>query len=561
MKRRYKTNGIKELGVLVLVFITLAMTSALRKSPVADEAAHHVPTGYVFLKTGDFVYATDSPPLARCIAALPLLILDIELPDDRDFWARDDRAEFSKEFLYKLNRSSVDRIILLARIPIILLGVFGGCFLFWWVKKQYDPLVAVIAATFYFLSPNILAHARFATTDMAVTVFMACAVFLFWDFLQDQNNKNAIVAGIFLALAMLSKYSAILLAPVYLVIFSIFSLYDKKNRAASKISLLFVFFGTTLLVLWAGYSFEFRPFLEGVLRAEDKVILFQNFLNNVTPFLSSENSQKLTNMLFTCPVPLGSYILGILGVLKHGAEGTSTFFMGSGGLSGNPWYYVVGFLIKTPIPIIILFFAGMVRTVLGKTKNKSLNIYLMAVIIVFFTAASAAKLQLGLRYILPVYPFIFIVAAVVLSGMFRHSRFTKMAGSLLMIWFFIIQIFIWPDYLSYFNETIGGPDNGHKYLRDSNIDWGQDLPALKQYMNANNVEWVYLNYFGVADPTYYGIAHKPMPQLEKQYPPEGVYAISVNYLDENMWNGYVHPIAKAGYSIFIYDNRKGGNTE
>lgn len=204
--------------VLIIAFVSLAITSMSQKSLTCDESAHHIPTGYVFLKTGDFVYATDSPPLARYLVGLPMLFMDIDLPEDRSFWAREDRAEFSREFLYELNRKHVSNIIFWGRIPIVILGVFGGIFIFIWVRKKYDDVTACITALFYFLSPNILAHARLATTDMVATVFIVCSVLLFWDMLTRPGIKTVFWAGVFFALAMLSKYSALLLSPFYVIV-------------------------------------------------------------------------------------------------------------------------------------------------------------------------------------------------------------------------------------------------------------------------------------------------------------------------------------------------------
>ena len=127
-------------AILIVVFIVLAITSALNKSLTCDEAAHHIPPGYVFLTKGDFVFATDSPPLARFIAAFPMLFMDINLPENREFWARDDRADFSKEFLYKLNRDYVEKITFWGRFGITLVAAFGGVFLFfryWGERVKY----------------------------------------------------------------------------------------------------------------------------------------------------------------------------------------------------------------------------------------------------------------------------------------------------------------------------------------------------------------------------------------------------------------------------------------
>lgn len=551
-------NDILILFVLAAVFIVLCITSITRKSPVADEAAHHVPTGYVFLKTGDFVYATDSPVLARYIAAFPLLFMDVKLPLERSFWARDDRAEFSREFLYDLNRNIVDRIIIFARIPMIALGAFGGIFLFFWTKRHYGSQVAILTSIFYFLSPNILAHSRFATTDIAATVFIMCSVLTFWDLLQDPRYKQALVAGAFLGLAMLAKYSALLLLPAYFVLafVALTARALSREEKSGNVFLMFLFcLFTSFLLLWAGYAFEFKPFLQDALRPDEKVEFFRSFLHRAFPLAGEEFIGKWTSALYTVPIPLRSYALGVMGVLKHGAEGARTFFMGTWSHNGHPAYYVLAFLLKTPIPIIISFFIGIITSLKNKS-NRLLSAYLMLIVIFFTVMASRSNLQLGLRYILPVYPFIFVISALGLEIFFHSGQLKKMMGVVLVLWLCLVQIFIWPDYLSYFNISVGGPRGGYKYLRDSNLDWGQDLPAVKDYMDDERIEYVKMDYFGEGDPSYYDIEFKNISKREKETPGKFVYAISVHHLNGYAWTSKENPDARAGYSIHIYDFRK-----
>lgn len=532
---------------LALVFTALAVSSLSIKSPVCDESAHHVPVGYVFLKTGDFTFATDSPVLARYIGAFPLLFMNVQLPLERTFWARDDRAEFSREFLYSLNRNISERIIFMARLPMVLLAVFGGLYLFFWVRKNYDEVTALFAAFFYFLSPNILAHARFATTDIGAAVFIMCSVLSFWSFLKSFGNKEAVISGVFLGLALMTKYSALLLLPAYLITLIV----KGKGRG---FAVFFLVLAVSFIVLWAGYAFEFKPFLQGVLREGPKVELFRSIITQINPSASEETIENYVQYLYTMPIPLSSYLLGVIGVLKHGAEGAATYFLGEWGSKGNPLYYLVGFLIKTPLPVIISFVAGTVLT-LRKEKLRPLGLYLLFIIFLFAIMASRANLQIGMRYLLPVYPLVFIIASIFIVELFRSKLIYKVIGAALIVWSILVQILIWPHYLSYFNEFAGGPDNGWKYLRDSNIDWGQDLKAVKGYMQENDVDEITLSYYGEADPSLYNIDFRHIPPEEVKTPSKTAYAVSVQNLDNVKWTRDYEPTEKAGYSIFIYDFR------
>lgn len=545
---------------LAVLFAALSVTSFLRKSPTCDETGHHIASGYVFLTKGDFAFSTEVPPLSRYIMALPLLSLDLKMLDDKAFWAREDRSEFSREFIYGINREKAGSIVILSRITMVITGIFGGVFLFLWVKKHYGSLIATVSAALFFSSPNIIAHSSLATTDIMATVFIMCSVMYFWDFFEKPNTLRAIISGLLMALALLSKFTAIFLIPVYILITTAAHIrgYRKIGTIHPKngLSLLFfVMLPAAFIFLWAGYLFEFRPLLDGVMRPEDKEVFFLEVVRRMFPGSAESFTQSARNFLYHVPVPLSSFMMGIAGIIRHSAEGSKNFFMGTWSDKGHPFYYIVTFFIKTPLPVIIGFLTGAVVILKDRTKA-ALNLYLLSFAVLFFVVASRSNLQLGLRYVLPAYPLIFVISALGISYLLKLGHMFKAVGVALLLWMAALHFFIWPDYLSYFNETIGGPERGYLYLRDSNIDWGQDLPALKKYMDENGIDEIKLAYFGTADPSYYGIKYGPIGGMDEALPKGSVYAVSVQYFDDEKWKRYGKPSALAGKSIFIYDMRE-----
>jgi hypothetical protein len=148
-----------------------------------------------------------------------------------------------------------------------------------------------------------------------------------------------------------------------------------------------------------------------------------------------------------------------------------------------------------------------------------------------------------------------------------------MPAFLLSAWLMLANLLIYPDYLAYFNLLAGGADNGWHSLVDSNLDWGQDIDDLAPWMAKNGVDKVWLSYFGEARPDYYGINYNGLdsypprlmnPQARPFYkakPAPGVYAISATNLqgvhfadhDQFAWFREREPLAKLGYSIFLYE--------
>ena len=216
--------------------------------------------------------------------------------------------------------------------------------------------------------------------------------------------------------------------------------------------------------------------------------------------------------------------------------------------------------------------------------NQSLP-FLIAAAGFYFAESVSSHLNIGQRHLLPMSPFLYVLAG---SLALEWARFQRPARTvmavLVLLWivvssqivFFPLNHRMWqkvaPHYLAYFNELAGGPGNGYKQLVDSNLDWGQDLKSLKLWLDEKKItEPIYLCYFGMADPRYYGILHFNLPggcPFEPQQhfdvlKPGGLIAISATNLqgvyfsqaDRDAWKRILEhsaPVDTIGYSIFIY---------
>jgi len=540
--------------ILIFIFCLLAISSMLQKSGTCDEIAHHIPVGYLLLTKWDFKMDTSQPPLPRYISALPLkLFMQLNIPQKRSDWRIEDRSSFGRDFFFKYNENP-RKILFFSRTMVAIIALLCGLLLFIWTKKLYGQNCALLALFFYSLSPNILAHARLATTDMITTFFMLLCFYVFWLFIKKHSIKHAILVGICLGIAQLSKFTLILLYPLFLVLSGLKLIGMESEEKKIFVKYILISFVISILILWAGYRFDLDPILKNAMRVEEKLVIAYNLFSRLFP-QSGNLSQAVDIILLRTPCPLGAWILGILGFLRHGYEGHGQFFCGNWTSHGNPLYFIVAFLIKTPIPAIVLFFAGLTIGIRKKLRYKEW--FLAFPVALLFTIASFSKLQLGLRYILPIYPFIFIIISKASNHLLKERLPIKIIAITLLIWYAVSSLSIYPDYLSYFNESIGGPDNGYKYLRDSNIDWGQDLPSLSAYLKNNKIDEVVLEYFGQDDPHFYGINFSNFSLDDYNNPSNKVYAISAHYLEHARWTKEYNPTQRAGRSIFIYDFRRG----
>ena len=236
-------------------------------------------------------------------------------------------------------------------------------------------------------------------------------------------------------------------------------------------------------------------------------------------------------------------------------------------------YFPVAFIVKTPLPTLVLLVVALVSWGLRPSRRRTLLVLLIPPLL-YFLAAMWSKLNIGLRHILPIYPFIFVVVGAIAAELWT-SKTTVKRGFLIVLacWYVWSSAMIYPHYLVYFNELAGGPANGHRVLIDSNLDWGQDLKGLKRWMDRHGQTSIQLHYFGSIYPEYYGIQafHLPgssgalqSPQHEKNFHLPEYLAISVNRLfGKNVFINQAQkrfidsyklgqPIDHIGYSILIY---------
>lgn len=576
-EQNLKMNQKQYLFLLLLLFLIFvqAISSIRLKSATVDEVTH-LPAGYSYLKTGDFRMGRENPVLIKLISGTPLLFFDLKIPTDHPSWRQLDQYAFGGQFLYHSNKNG-DRILFWGRMPIILLSILLAYFVFRWAKELFGINAGLLALFLYIFEPNILAHSVLATTDLGVAVFSFIALYYFWKFIRESRPKNLILAGFTFGLAQASKFSAILLVPIYLllILMRIFSanevtssvkLFRRLSPAKSRIQKSYVLFASLLsifliafLVIFASYGFQIKP----VLSPDDPLGKHTKALHQLLPRNNKVVNRGVYFFLERFPIPAADWFRGQASQILHSREGHSAFLMGMYSEKGWWYYYLVAFLIKTPIPLLVLLIIAI--WLFGKSKEKKMEdeYFLIVPIAVMFAASFFNRIAIGLRYLLPVYPFLFVFTSR-LAGvrLKRQTLFIVMVG-ILSLWYIFSSLSIYPHYLAYFNEFVGGPNNGYKYLVDSNLDWGQDLKGLAKYVEERKIKEVKLSYFGTASPNYYQIPYQLVTEKEMHKYTPGIYAISATNLQNALvvdktrfdWFKKYQPVDKIGYSIFIYDIR------
>ncbi len=551
------------------LYVSLAVTSMRSQSATFDEGTH-LPSGYTYLALGDHRLNPEQPPLVKLLAAAPLLPLAPIFKTDDLAWAEARQWELGRRFLYRWNDART--LLFRGRLPVVMLGAALGLTVFAWGRRHFGTPAAALGFFLCVLSPDVLAHGQLVTTDLGVALFTLLAVALYERATARISPVRVILAGLAVGGALATKFSALVLLPILVALSVVVVLSSKavldhrgapvEGRRARVVQVLLVLLAMSLvalLFLWATYGFSSRMSPDPA--AESKA------LAALAP-PTSRGGQIAAAVGKTRLLP-EAYVRGLVFVLDN-AQGRSTFLMGRLSPTGFPHYFLATFLLKTPIPLLVLLVAAALVAPRAPARTAA---FLWIPVIVYGVVAVTSRLQIGHRHLLPLYPFLFLAAgrAVALLAL-RPAR--AKAGALVLgalcAWYAVGTLRLHPHYLAYFNEIAGGPARGYRYLVDSNLDWGQDLPALKAWMDARGIERIKLSYFGSADPGYYGIDADYLPgymsprpsRVTREVRPGDVVAVSATnlqgvYLDEAdrpLMERFRsrRPVGRAGYSIFIY---------
>lgn len=537
--------------VLVAVFIALALLISMKKSNTWDEPAHMM-AGHAYLAEGmDYLSPLNHPVTGRMLPALlPYLLLDLAFDPD----VKPEGAPGSNFFSYALDflHEGGKAHLVLGRLMNILLGALLGAYVYVWSRALWGWWGGTFSLLLYALSPNVLAHSSLATTDMPITAFFFISVFYLWSLgTRGVMPVRVVSAALFISLALTSKHTALLLVPVFLVSFVSAAREGSPRRAAAGFASIFIL---AYIFIWALYGFRYHsagPHYAPLDWASLAPSIF-------TPVISAFKALKILPE---------AYLYSIAGVLSSVETGKPAFLMGEHSASGWWYYFIIAFIIKTPVPTLLFLGASLVLAFSSRERRERAA-WLVFPALVVFILVSAQKVNIGLRHMLPVYPFVFALGGLIPAVMAGARGAGRIVFSVLLAWYVYAAAFITPHQLAYFNELVGGPSNGYKYLVDSNLDWGQDLGGLKRYMERKGIERVALGYFGYADPSWYGIEYDYLPSFHVENPKnvkaevrlEGWFAISATMLQGvymrdrayyDIFKGF-EPVDTIGHSIFIY---------
>ena len=580
-KRNWQTSTLV-IGVFVIVFGFLTITSFTQQSPTIDEPVHLL-GGYSYLKWGDFRVNPEHPPLVKMWAALPLLWMDVHDPRPANaLWKQILGTEpggpvypFARDMFFARNDAA--RLFFYAKLQIIILSIVLGIFVYLWSCELFGIKAAIVSLFLYGLDPNILAHSAIIHTDLPFAVWFFIGTYFFCRALTELTWVNLLLATVVFGCAAITKHSFMAIVPVWVILgmIKIFSsepqsraLVSGSRLASSRIQKMLVLMGliscaaiAAYFSIWAVYGFRFNavPGGEAPLFMPQIPPAHKSIVEIIRSFL-------FEHRIF--PEALISGYLYNFKIWKH-----SAYLLGKISEDGFWSYFPIAFAVKTPLPTLLMLAVSAGWGWMFFKKRLTVLLWLIIPALVYFALAVLSRFNLGIRHLLPIYPFLFVLIGATVHELWREGLRSARGGLLVLgFWYLWSAVSSYPHYLSFFNELAGGPEHGHKVLLDSNLDWGQDLKGLKRWMERNGVTRVQLVYFGTADPKYYGIDdfYSTENLIRSQLPasrpvdlPEHL-AVSANFLfgGELFLPGELaerfrpyrsrQPIASIGSSLLVY---------
>lgn len=549
-------------GLLLLLLAVQCLLFIQANSQTNDEIAH-IAAGYSYLVVRDFRLNPEHPPLVKELCALPLLFLRLRFPcgplwDNVEQWHVGRRfvheqKELLREQTGKEGPSvSNDTILFWGRVPVLVLSLVLGGFLFSLGRDMYGVRAGLLALALYVLDPNVVTHSSLITTDMGVTVFIFLAVYMFWQYVKHPGPRRIVWLGVMIGGAAAAKFTAIWLVPIFVclslpLILGRTPLPERPWRFDSNLA--------------ASRSKRLRAIASvfGLALAAGLVILLAAYFLRGIPAI----------------------VQGLRKAVGHTGSGHETFLFGEYAQKGWWYYFIAAFSIKTPIGTLALLGLSLYMTFVRPREDRpegalSRGIFLAIPILVILVLTAGWTINIGLRHLLPLYPFLFLFIgkiAVWQPQAKAYRLFLPLAVVSSLLWNAREAVAISPYHLTYFNQFAGGPDNGVRCLSDSNIDWGQCAKALKTYVERQQLPGIYCAIAGNSDPWYYGVRYQYVPgtkNLDTQKRrgfklpsgiPRELLAVSVMVLqglhlsdhDAYAWLRSRTPIDIVGHSIFVYD--------
>jgi 4-amino-4-deoxy-L-arabinose transferase-like glycosyltransferase len=523
-------------------------------SQTSDETPN-IACGMEWLNLGRYDYGPFHPPLARVAMAIGPYLYGARSQKLPDRW-QEGNAVLGSAPRY-------GKALTLARIGILPFFVLACVCVWLWSRRLIGDWGALAPVFLFTNLPPVLAHAGLATSDMAVSAGVCAAVLAFVVWLDDRRWRNSLLLGGAMACAFLSKFSSVLLVPACFLVVLALRLPSRDREGgpggsgarfwpAARAFAVALF--TAALLVWAAYGFSWGRMSEHV--ADDAA--GQSGFSKVPA--------SFWHALERTPMPAPKILDGLWQVHNHADAGHAAYLLGHNSMRGWWYFFPVAIAVKTPLGALLLLAAGIFALARERLRKFDWRYWApLASAVVILLVCMPATLNIGVRYMLPLYPMLAIVAGMGAVYLFRRrGRAWPAAAAVLMLWTAVSSLAAHPDYIAYFNEIAGS--RPERILVDSDLDWGQDMNLLVKDLQKRRVPYIHLSCVYTGDDSR--LALPAWDGLEPYQRVTGWVAVSFTKVKTYGWlvaqqrqrpdNGFAwldryQPVARVGKSILLYN--------
>jgi hypothetical protein len=542
--------------LLLIFFAQLAFGS--RQLSLTSDEPPHLGAGYTYLTTGEtwHIPSLGNPPLLLAWMTLPIALANPHLPlQTLPNWHASALPPYFRALFPLLG--PVEQLEVAGRVPVMLLGVLLGSLVFRWAADLFGYKGGLLALALMVFDPTMVAHAQLATIDVGVTLLGLATFFVSWRRTRasrapTESLRWDVAIGLLAGATMAAKMSGVIwvgLAVASTLVVEITRppgqrpcFANRAEKARSFTRRAVVISAVAFLFLWGVYGFRVGPVRVGPY---------------VLTMPASHHWEGLLQQMASPSIRL-------------------MFLAGEAKVGGWWWYFPFAFLIKNPIPLLVIWGGAIIVSVSRRSLTSVVSVdrlFLLAFPAIYTAAAIYSRLNIGYRHLLPVHPFLYVLAAQWVEvgkkpGLFRKTRFLRVLWVALWAWYVVGTVRIFPHYLAYFNELVGGPRNGYRYLVDSNLDWGQGFKELGKTLDRLDTRPpLWLGHHWYVGPELYGVQYEPLPPLPgassvfspRFDPPPGTYVLGATLLqrgcgDPEQYEWFKHhtPLAQPGYGLFVF---------
>jgi len=576
---------------ITTILAVLAFGSSAGDSLTIDESPH-IGAAYSYIVKGDYRLNPEHPPLLKLLSGASIWLGSkltgniVNFPDTIPAWTEKVNAQWDigYAFLFK-SGNDANTIIWWARLPTILILLLGGVYLAYSVYYHTkSKAISILTLLLYAFSSNVIAHGRLVTTDIIASISFIMAIDIWVRYLKNPTQKHIVFLILVVSFGFLSKFSTILLLPLFFVTgFGYIWVKYWGNKVFGKQILLLIRNGIIVAIgVFVMINLVYYMAMRNMSIDTQMRLIQESFTQNNA--ISQTTKTSLSKVVNTPGLQyFGQYLLGQSMAIQRVGGGNTTFLLGRFTNQSFTEYFPITYILKEHLGIlaiimslVLVSIALLIRAIRHKKwklNRKWLLKYWyewtgITMILLYWFISIRGNLNLGIRHILPAVILTYIIVAIGIIRILLPLKFSKIILGIFLLWYIGTALLAYPSYISHLN-VLAGYNQGYQIFTDSNLDWGQDLKRLHIWTKEQNIDTLYIDYFGTGDIQYYLPDINIIPVKSSDGPKIGYTAISATMFQDSFylkqknpnyqeywWLMGKQPDYIVGNSILIYYNNR-----